>query len=116
MPLFKKKDNVLSLINAVQARSEKELQRLVEANLKDVLDMHFLASEFMTSNGRIDTLAIDSQGAPVVIEYKRNQNHNVINQSLSYLKWLGKLIRVARKLPIFPTFKAHRHKQPARRQ
>jgi len=88
MPLFKKEGNVLSLINAVQARSEKELQRLVEANLKDVLDMHFLASEFMTSNGRIDTLAIDSQGAPVVIEYKRNQNDNVINQSLSYLKWL----------------------------
>lgn len=88
MPLFKMKDNALSLINAVQARSEKELQRLVEANLKDVLDMHFLASEFMTLNGRIDTLAIDSQGAPVVIEYKRNQNDNVINQSLSYLKWL----------------------------
>lgn len=27
-------------------------------------------------------------GAPVIIEYKRNKNDNVINQALSYLKWL----------------------------
>ena len=88
MSLFKINANSLALINVVSANSEKELQRLIEANLKDVLDMHFIASEFATSNGRIDTLAIDSQGAPVVIEYKRNKNNNVINQALSYLKWL----------------------------
>jgi len=33
-------------------------------------------------------LAIDSDGAPVIIEFKRNRDDNVINQSLSYLKWL----------------------------
>ena len=38
--------------------------------------------------GRIDTLAVDTNGSPVIIEYKRNKNDNVINQSLSYLKWL----------------------------
>lgn len=88
MPLFKKQDDVLTLISSVQAESEKWLQRLIEANLKDVLDMYFLASEFRTSGGRIDTLAIDSSGAPVVIEYKKSKNDNIINQSLSYLKWL----------------------------
>lgn len=35
-----------------------------------------------------DTLAVDANGAPVIIEYKRNKNDNVINQALSYLKWL----------------------------
>lgn len=88
MPLFENKNNVLTLINAVKLPSEKVLQRLVEDNLKDVLDMHFIASEYRTSNGRIDTLAVDRDGAPVLIEFKRSQNDNVINQALSYLKWL----------------------------
>lgn len=88
MPLFKQQDDVLTLISSVQVVSEKWLQRLIEANLKDVLDMYFLASEYRTSGGRIDTLAVDSEGAPVIVEYKRNKDDNVISQSLSYLKWL----------------------------
>lgn len=88
MPLLKKQNDILTLVNAIQPKSEKELQRLIEANLKDVLDMHFLASEYRTIGGRIDTLAVDSDGAPTIVEYKRKQNDNVINQALSYLKWL----------------------------
>ena len=88
MPLFKKTDDELSLLSPIQFDKEKDLQRLIEANLPCVLDMHLLASEFRTSNGRIDTLAIDFEGAPVIIEYKRTQTDSVINQSLSYLRWL----------------------------
>lgn len=88
MPLFKKNGSELTLLNAIQPDKEKDLQRLVEGNLQCVLDMHLLASEYRTSSGRIDTIAVDSGGAPVIIEYKRNKNDNVINQSLSYLKWL----------------------------
>lgn len=55
----------------------------------EVLALQFLASEYVTTfGGRIDTLAVDNNGSPVIIEYKRNKNDNVINQSLSYLKWL----------------------------
>ncbi len=62
---------------------------LVETNLIEVLDLLFLATEYTTTfGGRIDTLAVDTNGSPVIIEYKRNKNDNVINQSLSYLKWL----------------------------
>lgn len=89
MPLFKIADTELSLLSAIQPAKEKDLQRLIEANLLCVLDMHLLATEYRTTTGRIDTLAIDSEGAPVIIEYKRNRNDNVINQSLSYLKWLS---------------------------
>lgn len=88
MPLFSKKGDVLTLINTRQAESEKSVQHLIEQNLKAVLDMHLLASEYRTHSGRIDTLAVDSQGAPTIIEYKRKRDDNVINQSLSYLKWL----------------------------
>ena len=88
MPLFKKDDDTLTLINSLPPEKECELQRLIEKNLKDVLGMYFLASEYRTLGGRIDSLAVDSDGAPVIIEYKRNKNDNIINQSLSYLKWL----------------------------
>jgi predicted transport protein len=55
----------------------------------EVLELRFLATEYVTTfGGRIDTLAVDTDGAPVIIEYKRNRNDNVINQALSYLKWL----------------------------
>ena len=53
--------------------------------------LRFLATEFSTGpkhGGRIDTLGIDENGCPVIIEYKRSTNENVINQGLFYLDWL----------------------------
>lgn len=68
---------------------EKSLQTLFEANLEALLGVRFLASEFVTNTGgRMDTLGIDENNAPVVIEYKRASNENVINQGLFYLDWL----------------------------
>ena len=68
---------------------EKSLQTLFEANLEALLGVRFLASEFIaTAAGRMDTLGIDENNAPVVIEYKRATNENVINQGLFYLDWL----------------------------
>lgn len=42
----------------------------------------------MNHGGRIDTFGIDENGSPVIIEYKRSMNENVINQYLFYLDWL----------------------------
>lgn len=68
---------------------EKSLQTLFEANLEALLGVRFLASEFVTNeNGRLDTLGIDENNAPVVIEYKRASNENVVTQGLFYLDWL----------------------------
>lgn len=68
---------------------EKSLQTLFEANLEALLGVRFLASEFVTNEGgRMDTLGIDENNVPVVIEYKRSSNENVINQGLFYLDWL----------------------------
>ncbi len=70
---------------------EKSLQTLIELNLDDFLAIRFLASEYVTGKthgGRIDTLGLDENGCPVIIEYKRAINENVINQGLYYLDWL----------------------------
>ena len=89
MPIFRSAGGKLTKLHTVPLDREKSLQLLLEANLQEVLELQFLATEYPTTfGGRIDTLAVDSGGAPVIIEYKRNKNDNVINQSLSYLKWL----------------------------
>lgn len=67
---------------------ERSLQRLFEANLETLLGVKVLASEYTITDGRIDTLGIDENGCPVVIEYKRHSNENIINQGLFYLDWL----------------------------
>src|SRR5437764_4886669 len=70
---------------------EKTLQTLIENQLEIFLGVRFLASEYSTGKthgGRIDTLGIDEDGSPVIIEYKRAVNENVINQGLFYLDWL----------------------------
>ncbi len=70
---------------------EKSLQTLIENHLNVFLGIRFLATEYFTGKthgGRIDTLGIDENGCPCIIEYKRASNENVINQGLYYLDWL----------------------------
>src|SRR5205823_11246873 len=70
---------------------EKSLQDLIEHNLEAFLGVRFLVSEHITGKvhgGRIDTLGIDENDSPVIIEYKRSTSENVINQGLFYLDWL----------------------------
>lgn len=70
---------------------EKPLQTLIEANLDALLGIRFLATEHSTGKthgGRIDSLGIDENDCPVILEYKRSVGENVINQGLFYLDWL----------------------------
>jgi predicted transport protein len=70
---------------------EVSLQRLIENNMEIFFNISFLASEYYTGRvhgGRIDSLGIDDTNCPVILEYKRHTNENVINQGLYYLDWL----------------------------
>ena len=70
---------------------EKPLQNLIEKNLEPLLGVRFLASEYSTGKthaGRIDSLGLDENDCPVILEYKRSTGENVINQGLFYLDWL----------------------------
>lgn len=88
--LFKIKNEVEE-IEGTSMQLEKNLQNIIEENMEVFLGVKFLATEYSTGkvhNGRIDSLGIDENNCPVIIEYKRSINENVINQGLYYLDWL----------------------------
>jgi predicted transport protein len=92
MPLFTIKNKKTSQISFQLNffKNEAELRDLFASNLEDLLGMRFLANEYPTTDGRIDTLALDENGAPVIIEYKWGQNDAIFTQGLFYFNWLRK--------------------------
>ncbi len=90
LKLFNTKGGVAEVVPRL-AGVEADVQDLVEAHMDTMLGVRFLASEYSTGpvhGGRIDSLGIDENGAPVIIEYKRGTDAGVINQGLFYLSWL----------------------------
>lgn len=87
--LFRTEDTAVTELKGSAVALERSLQTLIERNMEAFLGVRFLASEFATTNGgRMDSLGIDENGSPVIIEYKRASNENIINQGLFYLDWL----------------------------
>lgn len=85
MALFKIEKS-LEYIKEKPFRLEKEIQEMTESNLKTILGLDFVKSEFSLNNFRIDTLAFDKEAnAFVIIEYKRDKNFSVIDQGYAYL-------------------------------
>lgn len=78
-------------LEAKTAVLEKDLQTHVEKYMEVLLGVRFLVTEYNTGKthkGRIDSLGLDENNCPVIVEYKRHSNENVINQGLFYLDWL----------------------------
>ncbi len=89
--LFRVNNGSAEELQGRAVKLEKKLQTLIEKHLETFLQVRFVASEYSTGKthaGRIDTLGIDENFCPTIIEYKRNSNANVINQGLFYLDWL----------------------------
>ena len=90
MPIFRIKDkgaNQIS-VDVNHFKNEFALRDFFADNLEKLLGMRFLASEYPTTDGRIDTLAIDEVNSPVIIEYKWGQDNAIFVQGLFYLDWL----------------------------
>lgn len=89
--LFKDTDGQAIEVPGSGVALERHLQTYIERNMEDMLGgVRFLASEYRTGKqhaGRVDSLGLDEDGSPVVIEYKRGVGENVINQALYYLAW-----------------------------
>lgn len=93
--LFRLKPEVAP-IELKAVKLEKEIQTLIERNMETFFGVRFLATEYTIAQtsgadvqgGRIDSLGIDENMCPVIFEYKRDANENVINQGLFYLDWL----------------------------
>lgn len=91
LKLFRTSGGGVTEIAGHSVALEKSLQTLIEQNLETFFAVRLLASEHSTGKkhgGRIDTLGLDENNYPVIIEYKRTINENVINQGLFYLDWL----------------------------
>jgi len=74
------------LIKENPLKLEREIQTLIEKNLKLIFGLDFVKSEFSLNNFRIDTLAFDHDASAfVIIEYKRDKNFSVIDQGYAYL-------------------------------
>ncbi len=91
MPIFNVRGKTLENVKLINFKLEKELQSLIESNLASVFNCRLVATEFPTGAehaGRIDTLALSEDNNPVIIEYKKEESSDLINQSLFYLSWI----------------------------
>jgi RecB family endonuclease NucS len=71
LKLFNTKSGVTEVVPRL-AEVEADVQNLVEAHMETMLGVRFLASEFVidcVDDGRIDSLGLDENGAPVIVEF-----------------------------------------------
>ncbi|AJT62575.1 hypothetical protein T261_0886 [Streptomyces lydicus] len=90
LKLFNTKGGVTEVTPRL-AEVEADVQDLIEAHMETMLGVRFLASEYVidcVDGGRIDSLGIDENNAPVIVEFKRGTDAGVIHQGLYYISWL----------------------------
>lgn len=84
--LYMNDKGTLKEVREVPFALERDLQRLFENNLKTLLGLTLVKSEFTIKNKRFDTLAFDEENTSfVIIEYKRDKSSSVIDQGFAYL-------------------------------
>lgn len=89
MKLFESKSGQVKRVKTIPFKLEKEIQDLVEGNLKEFFDLEFISSELKVKSFRFDTLCFDnSNNSFVIIEYKNTKNYSVIDQGYTYMSLL----------------------------
>ncbi len=79
----------LTLVEEINFKLEKEIQKICEDNLEQLFGLEVVKSQFTVQNFRIDTLAFDPRTKSfVVIEYKKDKVFSVIDQGYAYLALL----------------------------
>ena len=77
------------LLNKKDFSSEKELQVFFESNLKNILNLDFIETEYIIEKYRVDTVAFDNETKSFrIIEYKNVKNRSLVDQGYTYLKLL----------------------------
>lgn len=86
MTLYAINNATLKEVHEKPFKLERDIQALFEQNLKEVMSLTLVRSEFTIKNRRIDTLAFDeATKAFIIVEYKRDKNISVIDQGFTYL-------------------------------
>lgn len=90
MPIYKISKNKVGKcsVKSNGFGDEFHLRDLFANNLEELIGVRFIAKEYSTPDGRIDTLGLDENNSPVIIEYKWKENEEVLAQGLFYFNWL----------------------------
>lgn len=89
MALFINQTGKLNEVKEKPFKLERDIQKLFEANLYEIMGLELVKSEFTIKNKRIDTLAYDAQASAfIIIEYKRDKNISVVDQGFTYLSMM----------------------------
>lgn len=86
MALYSNQVGKLKEVKEKPFKLEKDIQKVFETNLSEIMGLELVKREFTIKNKRIDTLAYDKQAcAFIIIEYKRDKNNSVVDQGFTYL-------------------------------
>lgn len=89
MPLYQITGDMLKEISENSFVLEKDIQKIVEKNMKSILNLDFITTEFELDGLRIDSLGYDNESNSfVIVEYKKDRNFSVIDQGFAYLSLL----------------------------
>lgn len=89
MAIYSTKNGKLTSVEEFGFKLEMDIQKICENNLRQLLGLEVVKSQFTLQNFRIDTLAFDPKANSfVVIEYKKDKNFSVIDQGYAYLSLL----------------------------
>ena len=92
MPIFKIKGKKAEKVKPTKfsgSNKEKQLQTLIENNLDKIFEITFIETEVPTPHGgQMDTVAVDRDKRPVIIEYKVDKSSTILLQGLFYMDWL----------------------------
>ena len=89
MPLFEIKKGKATKVNQKEFKDELELHKLIDKNLTEIFNIRFIKDEYVTDkHGRIETLGIDENNRPVVIEYKKSMEDGQLVQANRYITWV----------------------------
>jgi RecB family endonuclease NucS len=92
MKLFSLINDKVKTVSSKDFRLEKDIQNLIEKNLKEFFNLQLVKSELSIKNFRIDTLCFDEENKSfVIVEYKRGSNYSVIDHRELYITIKNKL-------------------------
>lgn len=89
MKLYKIEGDRITSISTSSFKLEKDIQFLVENNLKEIFNLQFVKTELTIKSFRIDTLGFNKENNSfVIIEYKKDRNFSIIDQGYTYMSLL----------------------------
>lgn len=89
MPAFQIKNNKARRLNQREFKDEQELHKLIDENIEEIFNIRYIKKEHITDkHGRIETLGIDENNRPTVIEYKKVKEKGQLTQANRYMIWI----------------------------